>query len=521
MKIREFSGKPQTGKSFWRIEGFSTDDIKVPVSDHNTMMCALLERVFYEKQKDGTWRRPYVPPKHVVTSRLKNVRAELISISSGKYYAPVDLDESLRLVPEHKRKIYVAAYKSLMEEDDINPTDAHVSTFLKVEKHVTTKKANPVPRVVSPRSPRYNLVLGKYLRTMEKHIYQCIDEMYGYPVVAKGMNPLQVADTIFGHFTSIPDCVVVGMDASRFDQHVNISLLEFEHSVYRDILRAHGGEGIGELSKLLRWQTDNKCRAVTSNSIIKYSVQGTRMSGDLNTSLGNVLLMTLITRAYLAQSGLKTYRVLNNGDDQLVFLPRRELHKLKNLCGYFGALGLVMELEEPVSTLEHIEFCQCKPVYTGTGQNVSGHIMVRNVHAALIKDTTCILSINNENDLLAWMNAVAKCGMSISSGVPVVHTFYKAFHSISYGAKKTRLTSQASFHDGLYYMSRGMTNDHLVVTPDNRMSFWKAFGVTPHEQIIIEEYFTSLAEGQLGSVAESYSYIVNASTLASPSYQPS
>jgi hypothetical protein len=46
-----------------------------------------------------------------------------------------------------------------------------------------------------------------------------------------------------------------------------------------------------ELAELLKWQLQNKGFARTIDGLIKYSVEGCRMSGDMNTALGNCTIM--------------------------------------------------------------------------------------------------------------------------------------------------------------------------------------------------------------------------------------
>lgn len=42
---------------------------------------------------------------------------------------------------------------------------------------------------------------------------------------------------------------------------------------------------------------------------------------------------------------------------------------------------------------------------------------------------------------------------------------------------------------GAQMMSRGMIAKHVDVTPEARVSFFVAFGVTPDEQTALEEYY--------------------------------
>ena len=70
-----------------------------------------------------------------------------------------------------KRGIYERAYTSLMVRA-IGVRDAWVNTFVKAEKVNFDKKTDPAPRVIQPRSPRYNLEVGRYLKLYEKELFR-------------------------------------------------------------------------------------------------------------------------------------------------------------------------------------------------------------------------------------------------------------------------------------------------------------------------------------------------------------
>ena len=58
---------------------------------------------------------------------------------------------------------------------------------------------------------------------------------------------------------------------------------------------------------------------------VKFSVRGTRSSGDLNTSLGNCILMCAMVWAYIRDAGLFKVELANNGDDCVVIMEREDL----------------------------------------------------------------------------------------------------------------------------------------------------------------------------------------------------
>jgi hypothetical protein len=121
--------------------------------------------------------------------------------------------------------------------------------------------------------------------------------------------------------------------------------------------------------------------ARADDAVFVYRKKGSRMSGDMNTALGNIILMTLMVYYYLQVRGVRG-RLINNGDDCTLIVERADiLTVLDGLHDWFLQYGFNIVQEPVVDVLEKIEFCQMHPVC------VSGQwTMVRNFHNSLSKD---------------------------------------------------------------------------------------------------------------------------------------
>jgi hypothetical protein len=96
---------------------------------------------------------------------------------------------------------------------------------------------------------------------------------------------------------------------------------------------------------------------MTNTHFLHYEVEGARMSGDMNTSSGNCMIMVSLVFAYLSEKRIK-WRLANNGDDCVIVIEQKHLGKLEDLPKWFLKMGFRMEVEEPVYEFERIEFCQ-------------------------------------------------------------------------------------------------------------------------------------------------------------------
>lgn len=354
---------------------------------------------------------------------------------------------------------------------------AHIKAFIKKELH---KKPDAVPRIISPRNVVYNCAVGPYIKACEKPVYRAIDRVFRRltgqsKAVYKGSD----ARTLGTHFATlhhgIPHPVWVGLDAERFDQHVSVAALQYEHGLYDLIYHD------ANLRRMLKLQLENTCKAATDKHTVKWRVYGGRMSGDMNTSLGNTFIMCALMYSYIRENGLHA-TLANNGDDCVLVLPQHQLHKLKNLPNWFRDKGFTMKVEPPKRSLEEVEFCQTHCCLVG------GHYtFVRKHESVISKDLATIIHLPTVPAARAWLHAVGLCGLASASGVPVQQAFYQRLVQTNV-YKRTRQTQRVVEQvtgSQEYRLSRG-AGGGTEVTAEARASYWAAFGVTPAEQLRIE-----------------------------------
>jgi hypothetical protein len=377
--------------------------------------------------------------------------------------------------------VYEQALRSLYD-NHVERKDAHLKTFVKAEKLNLSRKPDADPRVIQPRSPRYNLEVGCYIKSCEHMIYNAIDKMWGRSTVMKGKNADQRGRAMKATWDEFVHPVAVSVDASRFDQHVSRALLVLEHSVYRTLFRDQ------HLSELLRWQLRNIGHVYATDGKITYKVDGSRMSGDMNTSLGNVMLMCLMMHSYARTKDFKI-ALINDGDDCVLVMERENVGQLADLTPWFERLGMVMVVDPHVSVLEHISFCQTRAINVGGGV----YRMVRDPRECLNKDLVSVKNINSKADLDFYRRAIGMCGLSLAGDLPVYTSFYTSL---------IRGTTERNFRNwkgkmraieletGMQYLALGMAVKHSEPSSDSRVSFYEAFGILPDVQESLEESYS-------------------------------
>jgi len=437
---------------------------------HNNSLANLVrginERVFYTTNK-GTL------PKRPILGAFDNLAFQ--SDLKGFKVHPWTLDQVVESYSGRQRLRYAQAAESVVREPLNLKKDARVSTFIKAEKINFTSKPDPAPRVIQPRDPRFNVCFAQYIKPMEHLIYKAMGRMYKYPCVAKGFNALQTGDILAKKWALFDQPSCVGLDASRFDQHVSVDALKWTHSIYRKFCRDD------EFNKILKAMYVNKGYGTAKDGRVKYKVEGCRMSGDMDTALGNCVLMVGITYSLCKKLGIR-HELFDNGDDCIVIMESEDVDRFNAAVDeWYGNLGFTMKVEKPVYQLERIEFCQTHPVFDGESWR-----MVRNL-VCLSKDMTSVISWDQ---LHTWWRAIGECGLALTYGIPVMEAFYSWLCRIGSDVGKVKL--HPLYRCGMVNLAGTMKYKEMAITSQARLSFAAAFGISPDMQVALEQMYGQL-----------------------------
>lgn len=459
------------------VEGVTTNTtFNVHQDDLDTMLRAINERVFHVKDAvTGELRAPFQPDDQVFESRCGSIRDRMLKMVSP---TPVWSHQQLVAMYHGRRGTVYEQARMKLQSRRVQRADSFIRGFGKPEKTNVTSKPDAVQRVISPRNPVYNLAVGVWIRPFEHKIYSGIRKLWGESTIAKGLNAIETASLIKHKFNSFRNPVAIGVDAKRFDQHCSTQALEFEHSVYNKHFNSP------ELRKLLKWQLDNHVTVKCANGRIKYRVAGGRMSGDMNTALGNCLLMCIMMMAYKEHLGIE-FKLINNGDDCVIFCERENEQLIHStIFDYFRSFGFELVTEPSVYTLEQVEFCQTQPVFNGIG-----YIMCRNPHISQSKDAISLSPFPNEGYYRKWIHAVGDGGLALTAGIPIVQEYYMCMKR---NGKHGDIKDVRFLEQGLFKYGNGITQNYREITPEARYSFYLAFGVLPDVQRARESYLSTL-----------------------------
>jgi len=448
-------------------------------NDLTTLTHAVEERVF--KVKDGFGRFVDCPQpedafiiRRVLSKFSEKLQKEILSTPTF-VYTP---EQFSACYDGRKRKIYDEAGVAFTTRG-VDRKDSWVHPFVKAEKYT---KLGAVPRVIQARGPVYNLAVGCYLKPLEHQVFDAIDRVFGSKTVFKGLNAERRGKHLAKKWFKFADPVALALDVSRFDQHCSVPALRWEHKQY---LLAHDPADRAWLGKLLSWQLRNTGVSSVCDGEIKYTKEGCRMSGDMNTSLGNVLLMCSMIWSFMQEMNVKC-ELANDGDDCSLMFEKRDLEKVVGaITPWFLRLGYEIVVEGTANYLEEIKFCQCHPIWTKRG-----YVMLRAIPVSLAKDCVTFKTLESARAWMKWRKEIGDCGACLASGMPIAQNFYQTL--LKGLPVRLRTGFQQTMQSGMLWLSKGMKNRVVPIEEATRVSFWRAFGITPETQFELEEYYDSV-----------------------------
>jgi len=410
--------------------------------------------------------------------------------------APWTRDDVLGHYKGAKRKRYADA-ADRFEEEGVTHRDSVVDLFVKSEATpiVKTFKA---PRAIQPRSYVYGYSIARFIKPIEEVIY--LLRGFGQKgvnnsrVIAKGLSQTQRAKLLLKKSANFSDPVWMTLDASRFDLHVSKEQLKIEHSVYLSMLNNP------EFAKLLKMQLVNQGRVRSLG--LKYTCDGGRMSGDMNTAVGNCVLMVLMVEEMMTRLRCPKYDILDDGDDIIVIVEKGwELVLKEKAFEIFLDFGHEVKIENIAYTFEDLEWCQCHPVEFEYGR----WKLVRNPVKILTKGIAGTKYFTNpdEKTRRKLINSVGHCELVLNLGVPVLQSFGEALIRLSGTTELLKFDSVDEYYHRINKELKAM-NVPLEkvkgreITFEARCSFERAFGITVSDQVELEEWLENLEVSILG-----------------------
>lgn len=380
-----------------------------------------------------------------------------------------------------KRNKYLRA----MDELAVIPLqrkDGYIKAFIKPEKIKDLKD----PRLIQSRNARYNIALANYLKPIEHRLYNLKGggalKKWLPPgrVIAKGLCQRRRAQLLLTKWRRFNQPIAYSLDASRFDAHVTHTL-RIEHNIYK---RIYKGDPL--LTKLLDWQTYNKCFTPYN---IRYTTRYGRMSGDMNTALGNCLVAVIVLACVMRRMKVGKWDCICDGDDVVLIIEQGT--DISSIMDHYLDFGFEMKLENVTTDFNRIIFCQTRPLNTSDGLK-----MVSDPARVLSRELAGCKYWSNQKFLPRYFKLIGDCELALNMGVPILQSY--AMMLRSWGEEgPCNIPIEGRMFDAIREIKAHDEIKPMPITIQARLDFETAFGIDPVEQRVIEAMLE--AQGRNGT----------------------
>nr|QTJ63595.1 RNA-dependent RNA polymerase [Zygentoman tombus-related virus] len=296
-----------------------------------------------------------------------------------------------------KRQFYRDVLERMEETGKISST---IKPFTKLEKFNMSKYK--APRCIQARHPSFNIEYGRYLKPLEMLLFHSHREGYHFgkgtvDQVSANINKLRKK---YRYFTEL--------DHTSWDAHVTVEMLRVSHKFYQSCYNHDR-----RLRTLSRKTIRNRCYLRDGG---RHTIRGTRMSGDVDTSLGNSILNYAIIRQVLEMLGIQG-DVIVNGDDSIIFtnvpIPIQQCERLMKMFNQES------KLKPSTQNIHTVEYCRTKLIVTAEGETTLLFDPQRSVdmfgmtyqtsipYQEYLKNVIiCNIAWNRKNPLGAWWKGI-------------------------------------------------------------------------------------------------------------------
>jgi hypothetical protein len=364
--------------------------------------------------------------------------------------------------------------------------------FVKDDKETTSPEK--APRAIQYRNPRAGLEMGRFTHAIESLVYSCLDE-YGTRIFGKGCNMHELAEDFILKAGLFKDPVYLELDASKFDAHVSVELLELTREFYTSMC-ADPSE-----ARMVNYMwSKTRMNYGRTRRNVRFKTYGTRMSGDMDTGLGNSLLMYWLIKEYMRSNGITKYAMSVNGDDSVVVIGIADLGKARNIS-IFKDYGFNMKFGVSYG-LQDFEYCHCKMVETDYGW-----IMSRDPYRMIARMgwSNTKRSGKSAKD---YLYSLALGNMAVNFGLPIGYEYGKKMLALT-GISRQIVMSRKK---RLFLEKQRYWKDceNSTISVGTRNSFYLAWGIHPDEQVNIENNIRISFSRTLDTrIVENYHHLIN------------
>jgi len=376
---------------------------------------------------------------------VESIIEELAKKLRPHFDGPITINQFLEDKKGRLGVRYSKAYNDLFSNRRGLREISRMTAFIKKEKYNDKTKS---PRFIMGRDPRFNLLYGLYTTPME-HAFTKLEQ------VAKGKNFLERGK----QFKNLVGGWYLENDFSKFEGSQRIEILSYELRLFEKLLSKADFKNFRAV-----WLEKLKKRGYTLNGI-KFSFQGCRGSGDMDTGLGNTLLNYISMKYFLIKNGVPSERFMVDGDDGLAGVPRDKDDYINTFSDFGFDAKLILKKD-----YHDVDFCSSKFIQIQHGV----YYQVQNLDKLL----TNIGTVLDEK----FASSAAEYYASLGYMYQVVYKQIPVYQQLGDYLRR--------FHDGKHYVSPNIMTHNYGIKEAFVNSKNMSFEVN-HELAYLEVMLTS------------------------------
>jgi hypothetical protein len=234
-----------------------------------------------------------------------------------------------------------------------------------------------------------------------------------------------------------------------------------------------------ELMFMLRGLVKTRVVGIFPDGKLEYRIHYQLASGRPDTALMGAVGMEGMMKVATKQAGIPSDKMshANMGDDHVFMIEKGYIGMIERIIQVYRKFGMELNVEGRLaSDLECIQFCQHRIVA------VDGvYRMVRDWRKVIGKVRTGYRWHATETEFDVYAATVGVCEGILNAGVPIISTFAEYLRQFGQPNDEVRKShwhyKQLSFSDYRF----------VPISWATRVSFERAFGITPSEQARLEE----------------------------------
>lgn len=439
--------------------------------------------------KDNMFPDDGIEHERKLYRKLYRIRIRLAE-QLGNFYVndvnmPFSREHIIDKLKSGVKKRYILANKQINDGRLYNfEGKAPTMAFIKWEK-MDAVKMTGTARLIQFKSYKFTLFHKQLLQPLVDADKVITEDYYHQPfntIRTSGMSQIECAEVFKREWDSLKRPASALLDCSKFDGHVDFCQLELELIVLQ---QAYAGKVAHQVFDKLMYNLFKKS-GYTQHGI-KYKADGSRDSGVASTAKGNsdinhVNLRTVILFAISKFLGIDFFKMTISdlksvihylhvhGDDSVIIAESEFVKVFENVCvEIMKCLGHDVKISV-VYDFEQISYCQCSPINMGTFYK-----MVREPIRSISRGAYS----EKEQPWPAFYAAIGLCELAVHSGVPILQSLGIS-HIVKSGLTRPLRTYQ---QDTTF---SGSEPAIISISEVTRWSFYRAFGIHPEEQVVIE-----------------------------------